>query len=314
MKLSIIIPVYNVEKYIRGTLDSIYSQNYDETQFEVIIVNDGTPDNSMAIVGEYTTHVNLIIINKENGGLSSARNAGLAIAKGDYIWFVDSDDKVEKGCISIVIEDINDNKCDVYGFNVVKVKESDGTEILESPIVKLCNLNLNKSTYKTLSLTGKMHIGLVQRYIFSNHYLSKKQIRFKEGIVFEDDEFMVRLMALNCNITFNNKVIYRYLIRESGSIMSTFKMKNISDTMHIIDGWKYLFYSSNGRLERAHYSFYIVEKLIAILSQNSDNAEYFKFIEQNKKHLKMDILRFYFSWCFFKPLGQIRRVIQSMFL
>ena len=89
MKLSIVIPVYNVEDYIRGTLDSIYNQKVDEQCFEVIVVNDGTPDNSMKIVKEFAaTHQNLTIINQENQGLSAARNAGIKVAKGVYIWVV----------------------------------------------------------------------------------------------------------------------------------------------------------------------------------------------------------------------------------
>ena len=114
MYLSIIIPIYKVEKYIRYTLDSIYNQNANEKSFEVICVNDGTPDNSMNIVEEFKIlYNNLHIINQKNEGLSCARNAGLKIAKGDYIWFVDSDDTLEVQSISKVIRKHSD-KCTFY--------------------------------------------------------------------------------------------------------------------------------------------------------------------------------------------------------
>lgn len=95
MKLSIIIPVYNVERYLRQCLESCLSQDVPKSQYEVIIVNDGSPDNSQAIIDEYSSkYDNVRVLKKKNGGLSSARNAGLNIASGDYIWFVDSDDWV----------------------------------------------------------------------------------------------------------------------------------------------------------------------------------------------------------------------------
>ena len=92
MILSIIIPVYKVEKYVRKTLESVFSENFSDNEVEVIVVNDGTPDRSMDIVNEFVSHKSLRIINQENQGLSGARNTGIKAAKGKYVWFVDSDD------------------------------------------------------------------------------------------------------------------------------------------------------------------------------------------------------------------------------
>ena len=92
MKLSIIIPVYNVEKYLPKCLDSILNQSFKD--FEIICINDGSSDNSLKILEEYKDK-RIIIINKENAGSGVARNAGLEIAKGEYIFFVDGDDWLE---------------------------------------------------------------------------------------------------------------------------------------------------------------------------------------------------------------------------
>ena len=109
-KLSIIIPVYKVEKYIARCLDSIFNQKVDDSLIEVIVVNDGTPDNSMQIVNSYVAmHRNLTIINQENQGLSVARNVGLAKATGDYVWFVDSDDWLVEDAFSILFGYMKDN-------------------------------------------------------------------------------------------------------------------------------------------------------------------------------------------------------------
>ena len=98
--LSIIVPVYNVERYVGRCLESIFASGAEKNaNVEVIVVNDGTPDDSMTIVDEFASkHSNLFIINQENAGPGAARNAGLRIARGKYVWFVDSDDYVSNRC------------------------------------------------------------------------------------------------------------------------------------------------------------------------------------------------------------------------
>lgn len=93
MDISIIVPVYNVEKYVHACLESIYHQHLDEERFEVIIVNDGTKDHSMDVIQDIIkAHTNITVINQENLSLSVARNNGIAAAKGEYILMPDSDD------------------------------------------------------------------------------------------------------------------------------------------------------------------------------------------------------------------------------
>lgn len=117
--LSIIIPFYNVEKYITDCLDSVYNQDMPEDEYEVICVNDASPDNSREIVIEYQKkHSNLILIEHEvNKKLGSARNTGRAIARGKYIWNVDSDDKIQPNVLSRIINICESNTLDVLIFN-----------------------------------------------------------------------------------------------------------------------------------------------------------------------------------------------------
>lgn len=103
IKISIIIPVYNVEEYIEQCLESVINQTLKE--IEIIIVNDGTQDNSMKKIERFLSDKRIVVIDKENGGVSSARNVGLEIAKGEYIAFVDSDDFIDK----IMLEKIYKN-------------------------------------------------------------------------------------------------------------------------------------------------------------------------------------------------------------
>ena len=117
--ISIIIPFYNVEQYIAQCLDSVYNQDIPETEYEVICVNDGSPDNSRDIVLEYQkAHSNLILIEHEsNKKLGPARNTGRSIAKGKYIWNVDSDDMVQPNILSKIINGCDSNTLDVLNFN-----------------------------------------------------------------------------------------------------------------------------------------------------------------------------------------------------
>ena len=111
-KLSIIVPVYNVEKYIRKCLDSIIKQTYKD--FEIILVNDGSTDNSGLICDEYSsTYCNIRTIHKPNGGLSSARNAGIENAEGDFIGFVDSDDWIDENMYEILVKNIESYDADI---------------------------------------------------------------------------------------------------------------------------------------------------------------------------------------------------------
>ena len=110
-QLSIIVPVYNVEKYIYKCIDSLYHQGLSDDCFEIIIVNDGTLDTSMKIVSSFVDqHSNIKIINQENQGLSVARNNGLAQAEGDYILFVDSDDFIVDNSLGIILQNALNSK------------------------------------------------------------------------------------------------------------------------------------------------------------------------------------------------------------
>ena len=118
MKLSIIIPVYNVELYLRECLDSVFIQ--DLTGCEVIVVNDGSTDDSPTIIDEYRSLYPsfLRVINKKNGGLSSARNSGLEAARGEYIYFIDSDDYLKPFAIKTILNSIiTNNGIDVFYFD-----------------------------------------------------------------------------------------------------------------------------------------------------------------------------------------------------
>lgn len=217
--LSIIIPVYNVEKYVRKTLESIFLSNFPKRELEVIVVNDGTKDNSMSIVNEFAAKfANLKIINQENQGLSVARNTGLKAARGKYVWFVDSDDWVENDSLPFLLEYLEHSDKDVLMFKIREYDE-EGRILLERFFHD--NKNAEQISGTDVVLYQKKYgvdITPMQQYVIRRDFLLSNKLFFVPGIYHEDKEFAPRMLINAKKVTIIPKVIYCYLRRNSGSI------------------------------------------------------------------------------------------------
>ena len=219
--LSIIIPVYKVEKYIQKCLDSIFLQGVDERSYEVIVVNDGTPDNSMAIVARFASeHANVAVINQENQGLSMARNTGLAHAKGDYIWFVDSDDWLTSDSIDYVLQVLQQNNFDIISSDLIY---SHDDENLDWSVNRKHDAIITPEHYLT-----SYPVGAVQRYVIKKDFLILNNLQFYPGIYHEDAELAPRMIIKSKGVFMLSKHLYHYYQREN-SIMSSWKLKNTLD-------------------------------------------------------------------------------------
>ena len=134
-KLSIIVPVYNVEKYIRPCIESIFRQGLDDADFEVIIVNDGTKDRSMEIISSIISqHKNITVINQENQGLSVARNNGIKKAIGNYILFVDSDDLIVDHCLPFFLEKAIPSNADLIVADFKRMEDYEIDLLYKKPL------------------------------------------------------------------------------------------------------------------------------------------------------------------------------------
>ena len=119
IKLSIIVPVYNVEQYLHKCVDSLLAQDIPLTDYEIILVDDGSPDECPQICDEYAaTYDNIRVVHRENGGLSAARNSGIEVAHGEYVMFVDSDDYIEPNVLSGLIEQVERDNLDVLRYRL----------------------------------------------------------------------------------------------------------------------------------------------------------------------------------------------------
>ena len=206
MKISVIVPVYNVEKYLRRCLDSLVNQTFKD--FEVILVNDGSPDNSQSIIDEYQSKYPFIkSLKKENGGMSSARNMGLDNAVGEYIAFVDSDDYVEVFFLEKLYNRAIETNSDVVICNYHALNEEESRTIN-------CHMNFSPEDKKEYLLSPPM----VWNKLIKKEVMDK--IRFREGIFYEDLDICVRMLPLINKISFVDEPLYNYYLQQSGSIMT----------------------------------------------------------------------------------------------
>ena len=211
--ISVIVPVYNVEKYIIGCLKSIVSQDYKD--FELILVNDGTKDSSIDLAQEYLKDKDVVwkIVNKENGGLASARNAGLSKAKGEYISFIDADDAVAKDFLSSMFKQMRDDTDFVFcNFQFTKKQEApvdDNDEIRVFDKEKLLEAFLKRT------------IGfVVPSMLFKKSFLLNNDLFFDEKIRFSEDQpFIWDVILHSEKSVYLYKKLYGYYTRE-GSIMN----------------------------------------------------------------------------------------------
>jgi len=225
MKVSVIVPVFNVEKYLRKCLDSLVNQTFKD--YEVILVNDGSTDSSENIISEYTSKYPFIkSFNKENGGMSSARNLGLNYASGEYIAFVDSDDYVELFFLEKMYEKAKSTDsdvviCDYYAINS------------EEKRYMKCHMNYSPDEKIEYLLSPPMVWSkLIKKEIMD-------QIRFKEGIYYEDLDICIRLHSLINKVSFVDEPLYNYYVQHSGSIMTQKSFNNhLLDIFTVLDDCK----------------------------------------------------------------------------
>lgn len=235
MKLSVIIPIYKVEKYLRSCIDSVLRQ--DLSDYEIILVDDGSPDSCPVICDEYASKYDFIhVIHKPNGGLSSARNAGIHEARGDYIIFLDSDDwwnpRVDA---RKMLEQVKANPdADFFLFTSLDyVPEQGWFKRAEHEKLKDVPTDSVDSFYRTLLMNGNLEVHAGTK-IINRNFVIKNGLFFKEGITSEDNEWMLRLLRVVKSVRIIDEPLYIYRSGRVGSITNTIKTKNLSDMLDIV--------------------------------------------------------------------------------
>lgn len=220
-KVSVIMPVYNVEKYISKAIESVLNQTY--TNFEFIIVDDGSPDKSIEIADQFNDD-RIKIIKKENGGLSDARNFGMVAATGEFIYFIDSDDWIEENLLEIAVNSIETKNLNFVVFGYFLDNEDEFGNKLQSIKVS-CNEILYSKESNNLELNAEKInlLGYAWNKLYRTDFLRKNQLVFEKGVsLVEDILFNSQVYEKSDAIFFLNKPLYHYINRPTGSLIKKF--------------------------------------------------------------------------------------------
>lgn len=227
LKLSIILPCYNVEKHIARCLASLYEQDMPESDYELIVVNDCSTDESLTLVKAFQKkHSNIAIIEHEvNKGLGAARNTGLKKANAKYIWFVDSDDFVEINCLAKIVGIAESNELDILSFNFLNQDSSlkynrDSVSVITETLVMDGKTYL-KSHYQPSVFSSCSKI-------YSRDYLIAIHLYFTEGVYWEDADMVVKAIYYASSVKFIPDHLYYYCYNEE-SISRTGSGKKYAD-------------------------------------------------------------------------------------
>lgn len=293
-RFSIIVPVYNVEEYLNQCVDSVLSQTY--TNFELILVDDGSPDNCPQICDEYARRDSRIrVIHQQNGGLSSARNVGLKNANGDYVIFLDSDDYWNN---SFLLEDVNGiatNNVDLVVLKHIVHNEINGEDV--EVCSKFSRLDFVDDIYENKIyqlISVQLFDTCAWNKVYRREIITENNLFFEESIIAEDLDWAARILLYSKSVDVLDKAYYVYRKGRAGAITSSLKQKNIIDTRDSII--RCLTYPQlkheNAGFKKAYYNYiayrYVIWHAENHLVKSGNQKELFKEMKQYKWLLNYD--------------------------
>jgi glycosyltransferase involved in cell wall biosynthesis len=229
--LSIIIPLYNVEQYVGRCLESLENQDIDKDQYEIICINDGSPDKSRDVVITMQKQFdNIILIDQENQGVSRARNNGMNKAQGKYLLFIDPDDLVESNCLNRVLKKADDNNLQVLflGYRVISDENKTMQEVFNENDSN--DIIGGLDAYFRARGNGRNDPDRMWAVLFRNDFLKQNSLQFLPNIPFlEDGEFISRILCLTNRCSFEGQSFYLRTIRPGSATHSDlfYKQKSI---------------------------------------------------------------------------------------
>lgn len=286
-KVSIIIPVFNVENYLERCLKSVICQSFKD--IEIIIINDGSTDKSFEICKKFAEFdKRIILINQENSGVSAARNTGINIATGKYLSFVDSDDFIAPDMIEFLLNNLEKNNTDIATCGMYDCYIQNNNKIK-----KICNKKKYKNNHGIINshealqeifINGKVSLfiydKLYKRELFNN-------LRFSENIIYEDAEIMPKIITRANKIFYNFVPKYYYLRHENSITSSKFKKQDLDIIKISKQNLEFIKKNYNYALKQAEFRFFwsclaLIDKIIwsNINFENFENI--LKFVKKNK--------------------------------
>lgn len=210
IRLSIIVPFYNVEKYIEECIRSLYDQDIPQEEYEVICVNDCSPDNSREIVKAYQKkHANLRLIEHErNKKIGGARNTGLKEAKGRYVWFVDSDDYVAPNCLGKLLREAEAQEAEMLLFDYATVTNGKSQQVVYPKIAD--RLLTGDELLRKVQERWYVCVPTAWNKLYKREFLMQNGLLFTENVMYEDTDLSLKMLAYLKRIKYTNVVAYNY--------------------------------------------------------------------------------------------------------
>ena len=327
--ISVIVPVYNVEKYLKQCLDSILVQTF--SNIEIICVNDGSTDNSRKILEEYKNRDSRIkIVDKKNGGLSSARNAGMKVAVGEFISFIDSDDWIEPTMLEKLYESMTTHNtditiCAVHQFDEQKQKNDDSNKYYT---LEYFDESFDNCAFSYVDVRPFIMDVCVMAWnkLYRRSHIDECQAEFPDGLIFEDGPFFFSIFFKTKRVSIVRDFLYNYRINRTGSIIQK-AGKKFLDVIDVVE----LMFNSVKQLEneeeiRKTFCKKKVEDFIYRF-ENLDSKYKSQFAKKlknksslvNEEYFTEDMLKggFLYNYCLFQGLKtgsvfQYRKIKYSM--
>ncbi len=326
VSVSIIVPIYNVERYLRECLDSLERQTLKN--LEIILVIDGSTDNSAIIAKDYSErNNNFILINRENGGLSAARNTGLKYASGKYVYFLDSDDYILDNTLELLFQKAEADNLDLVQFsaytfidtyNKLNWEHKNGYKYSrEYPLIyngtELLNILVHNGDAYPCSC-----LSFIRREV-----LQKNDLKFYEGIIHEDNLFYLQLISLCKRVAVINKPLYCYRIRNGSITQQTDYVKKVK-AMYICAVMTDKFFTEHPQIRTSaitnqiEYFIYTMREhwynMDPIMHKNREIKGYFSKIKPLTRKYKYCYSRRMFLFTESKLLDEIYRRLRNILL
>lgn len=282
--VSIIIPVFNVAEYLSECLESVFNQTYPNIQ--VIVIDDGSTDESPLILKKWKQNKEFILINQNNSGQSVSRNKGLEIAKGKYVLFVDSDDYIDTNTVDILTKEIEKDKTDVIRFNALPFKHN-SKKVMKNKNYDFSNILVDKKIYEGEEVDDiyRSFSSSPCLYMFKRGLITD-QMYFKPDIIHEDELFTIKLFFSAKNFSYSNNFFYHRRYRE----FSTMTRKDKEQVLKSFDSYIFILKELQTMLEDSKNS-EIKKKFIGNKINSIYRAIYFYNIDKAYKQKEMNLIK-----------------------
>lgn len=300
--ISVIVPVYNSEKYLKKTIDSILNQTFEN--FELILINDGSTDHSGEICDEIAQKDKRIkVIHKKNEGICKTRNKGIEVAKGEYIMFADNDDIIEKNMLQECYEMIKENDADMLKFGRKTLYLND-ENILKTDVknYEFQIMDENKIKNNVLNLIYDKILVCVWDGIYKRNIIPFFDTEFKKGG--EDIDFNYKVINKIKKLVISDKVYYNHYIRDGFSTSTKYNEERIDNTIKLLDEFKSLCYNKNC-LENEKYNLIQIRDFFNAIIIQFNSKQFEKKYREKKEILKN--IKFDFKKCNFIKIMKISK-------